>query len=385
MALGSGMAAQIGYGVESTPGTVVTPTIFVPLRSETLTDDRERLESEAIIAGRRVLDDDMWNGGNATVGGGVQHDLYDRGIGSLFKAMFGGVSTTGSGPYTHTFTPADLTDNSLTVQKGVPDLAGTVHPMTFAGSFVTSWEIAVAQGAIASLGLTFACMGSETGSRALADGVTTNADATVTSAGGAFTAADVGKSISGTGIPAGATIVTINSSTSVEISAAATADGTGVALVVGKALASASYASGAKPVKFNHGHVLIGGSAVNVKSATVAGDNGLATDRRYIGSKNIAAPKEAALRTYTGSLDVDFDDLTQYNRYLAGDTFALVLGFTVGTYSLTITQNSRYEPGQTPQVGGTGIVGQSLGYKSLGSTDAAAITAVLVNGDSTVA
>jgi len=385
MALGSGLAAQIGYGVESTPGTVVTPTIFVPLRSETLTDDRERLESDAIIAGRRVLDDDMWNGGNATVGGGVQHDLYDRGIGSLFKAIFGSVSTTGSGPYTHTFTPGDLTDNSLTVQKGVPDLNGTVHPFTLGGSFVTSAEIAVAQGAIASLGLNFAAMNSQAGSRSVTDGATTNTDATVTSTSGAFTDADIGKSISGTGIPAGATIVSINSGTSVEISAAATATATGLTIVIGKALASASYASGAKPVKFNHGYVTIGGSAVNVKSATVSMDNGLSVDRRYLGSKNIAAPKEAALRGYTGSLDVDFDDLTQYNRYLAGDTFALVLGFTVGSYSLTITQNSRYEPGQTPQVGGPGIVGQTLGYKSLGSTDAAAITAVLVNGDSTVA
>ena len=385
MALGSGLAAQIGYGVESTPGTVVTPTIFVPLRSETLTDDRERLESDAIIAGRRVLDDDMWNGGNATVGGGVQHDLYDRGIGSLFKAIFGSVSTTGSGPYTHTFTPGDLTDNSLTVQKGVPDLNGTVHPFTLGGSFVTSAEIAVAQGAIASLGLNFAAMNSQAGSRSVTDGATTNTDATVTSTSGAFTDADIGKSISGTGIPAGATIVSINSGTSVEISAAATATATGLTIVIGKALASASYASGAKPVKFNHGYVTIGGSAVNVKSATVSMDNGLSVDRRYLGSKNIAAPKEAALRAYTGSLDVDFDDLTQYNRYLAGDTFALVLGFTVGSYSLTITQNARYEPGQTPQVGGPGIVGQTLGYKSLGSTDAAAITAVLVNGDSTVA
>ena len=385
MALGSGLAAQLGYGVETTPGTVVTPTIFVPLRDESLTEDRESLESEAIIAGRRVLDDDMWNGGPTTVGGGVAHDLYDRGLGSLFKAMFGTAATTGSGPYTHTFTPGDLADNSLTVQKGVPDTAGTVHPFTFGGMYVASWELAVEQGAVASVGLTFAGMNAQTGSRTVTDGATTNTDATVTSTSGAFTAADVGKSISGTGIPAGATIASINSSTSVEISAAATATATGLTIVIGKALATASYASGAKLVKFNHGAVTIGGSAVPVKSATLAGDNGLDVERRFLGTRNILAPLEANLRTYTGSVEVEFNDLTQYNRYLAGDTFALVLAFTVGSYSLTITTNARYEPGQTPQVGGPGIVGQSLGFKCLGSTDAAAITAVLVNGDSTVA
>ncbi len=54
---------------------------------------------------------------------------------------------------------------------------------------------------------------------------TTNADATVTAASGTFSASDVGQSISGTGIPAAATIITFTSSTSVEISANATATG----------------------------------------------------------------------------------------------------------------------------------------------------------------
>jgi hypothetical protein len=54
---------------------------------------------------------------------------------------------------------------------------------------------------------------------------TTNADATVTAATGTFAASDVGASISGTGIPAAATIITFTNSGSVEISANATATG----------------------------------------------------------------------------------------------------------------------------------------------------------------
>jgi hypothetical protein len=54
---------------------------------------------------------------------------------------------------------------------------------------------------------------------------TTNADATVTAAAGTFSASDVGASISGTGIPVGATIITFTNSGSVEISANATATG----------------------------------------------------------------------------------------------------------------------------------------------------------------
>lgn len=383
MALGSGLAAQIGYGVESTAGTVVTPTFFVPLVSESLGQERARLEAAGIIAGRRVLDSDMWNGGPVTVAGDVQHELYDVGMGSLLKAMFGTSVTTGSGPYTHTFTPGGLEDNSLTAQVGRPATDGTVYPFTYGGMKVDSWEIACSAGEIATVGLSFVGMSEQAGSRTVADGVTTNASTAASSASGAFTDADIGKSISGTGIPAGTTIASVTSSTAIVLSAAATADGTGLSFVIGKALATASYAS-AKPVKFNHGVVTIGGSAVQVKAATVAGNNGLTSDRLFLGSKNHATPLEAALREYTGSLDVEFTDLTQYNRYLAGDAFAIVLAFTVGANTLTITTKARYEPGITPNVGGPGILEQTLGFKCFGDTDAEAITAVLVNTDATV-
>lgn len=72
-------------------------------------------------------------------------------------------------------------------------------------------------------------------SRAPADGVTTINTKIVTSATAAFTAADVGKTISGTGIPGGATIVTVNSGTSVTTSANSTASGTGITITIGGA------------------------------------------------------------------------------------------------------------------------------------------------------
>lgn len=69
--------------------------------------------------------------------------------------------------------------------------------------------------------------------RTASDGVTTNGSRTVTSAAGAaFTAADVGQGIFGTGIPADAVISTYNSATSVTISAAATATGSSIALSI---------------------------------------------------------------------------------------------------------------------------------------------------------
>ena len=64
----------------------------------------------------------------------------------------------------------------------------------------------------------------------MTDGETTNGSTTVTSATASFTTADLGATITGTGIPAGARIIAWNTSTSVSISANATATATGVSL-----------------------------------------------------------------------------------------------------------------------------------------------------------
>lgn len=60
---------------------------------------------------------------------------------------------------------------------------------------------------------------------------TTNADATVTAAAGTFKASDVGATITGTGIPASTTILTVTNSGSIELSANATASGTVTATI----------------------------------------------------------------------------------------------------------------------------------------------------------
>lgn len=68
--------------------------------------------------------------------------------------------------------------------------------------------------------------------RTVTDGVTTSGSAVVTSATANFASTDVGHHITGTGIPAGATILSVQSATSVTISAAATVTGSGVSLTL---------------------------------------------------------------------------------------------------------------------------------------------------------
>jgi len=378
----TGIDAQIGYALESTVGTPVTVTAFLPLVSESLMQESGRLESAGIIAGRRVLASQQWNGGDITVSGSVQHELYNRGLGKLFTAMFGTVATTGAGPYTHTFTPGDLTGDALTIQVGRPATNGTTYPFTYAGMKVASWEIACSAGEIATLGMDV--VGTrEIDYRVVTDGVTTSGSAAITSASASFNASDIGNPISGTGIPSGTTILSVQSATAATLSANASATGTSISFTLGIALAAASYPTGIKPLKFNHAAITIGGSSVNVKSLTISGNNGLDDARRFLGNQRISEPLEANLREYSGTIEVEFTDLTQYRRYITGTEAALVAGFTSGTDSVTITTNIRVD-GSTPMVAGREILVQSLPFKCVASsTDASAITAVLVNSDAT--
>lgn len=313
MAIPSGLDAQIGFAAESTYGTAATVTRFLPLVEESVSQEIERMESSGIIAGARVLRSQQWAAGKEVIEGDVGFELYDRSLGLLFTHMFGTAGVSGSGPYTHTFSPGTLTGKSLTMQIGTPDTGGTVRPFTFAGTKIASWELACSEGEIATLGLSVA-----------AKSVTT-----------------------------------------------------------ATALATTSYAASISPMVFTSGSVTIGGSAVQAKGVTLSGDNGLDTERYFLGSGQMSEPLEAELRTYDGTVDLEFSDLTQYNRFTGATEAALVIALAKGTSTATITANVRFDSNR-PNVGGTGLVMQGVPFKCVGaSTDAGAITAVLVNGDAT--
>lgn len=69
--------------------------------------------------------------------------------------------------------------------------------------------------------------------RSFSDGATTSGSATLTSSTANFTSADLGRSVSGSGIPLSTTILAVNSATSVTLSSNATATATGVSITLG--------------------------------------------------------------------------------------------------------------------------------------------------------
>lgn len=384
MAIGSGMAGQIGYAKEVTAGLPVATSAHVPLVKESLKADRGRVEAEGVIAGRRVLDAGMWNGGNIDVGGDVAHELYNKGLGSLFTGLFGTVgSTTGpvSSNYTHTWSAVGE-PKPLTVQKGVPGVGGVVDPYTYTGAMVAEAEFGCKAGEIVTFGATFAAM-AEIGYRTVSDGVTTSASAAITSATAAWNADDVGKPISGTGIPAATTILSVQSATNATLSANATASGTSIVFTIGIALAAASYPSLLTAFKYTHGSITFAGASLPTKELSIGIKNGLDTDRYFIGRRTRSQPIEAGLHEITGTLDTEYVDRTNYRRFVVETQHALVVAFTNSLgESVTWTMNVRID-GDTPQLDGRGIVPHSLSWKAIGTTDAAAFSVVVVSTDVT--
>jgi hypothetical protein len=319
-----GLNDQIGYGEEAAGawGVAVPITRHYPLLTDKLTQEIDRIESEAVIAGARVRRSSQRRPGNKAVSGDVGHELYDRNMGLLFKHAWGAVTTVGttSGtttgpPYTHTHTPGSLRGKGLTTEIGREATGGTIERFLYLGCKVASWELACAEGEIATWGQSL-----------------------------------VGKSET-----------------------------------PGGALSVPAYAGDAEALTFNDGSLSIAGSEVaTIRSVTVAGDNGLKVDRRFFSRGGlIDEPLEETLRAYTGTIESEFDTMANYNRYIKAEEVPFVLRFLLGTNEVRLEGNVQFD-GETPRAGARSLATQTINFTALGPTsDAGAMKLVVVNGDAT--
>lgn len=143
------MAGQVGWKSEATWGTGVTVDTFVPVLESTLDIDEGYLRSRGIRAGRRTRSAGRL--GARTAAGSVNLELPNTSIAVLMKHMFGAVVTTGTGPYTHTYTPGAHVSKSLTMQTGITDATDTTQPFTATGVKLGGWSITAAVGELAQL------------------------------------------------------------------------------------------------------------------------------------------------------------------------------------------------------------------------------------------
>ncbi len=126
------------------------------------------------------------------------------------------------------------------------------------------------------------------------------------------------------------------------------------------------------------GGVTWNGAQLNAKSVTISGNNGLKTDRYFLGNNNRKLEQlEANPRVYNVSVDMEFDNDAILDDYDSGTERALVVTFSgPGTGSLVVTTNARVESEPTPTIGGDGMLEGTVNFMVLASDPADDSTAI---------
>lgn len=149
----TGLGSQFSFKKESVYGTGVVPDRGFTMISESLSLDVARLQADTLKGGNYLRLESSIRPGRKRGAGDVQSLLYDRGCGALFEAMLGTIDTSGTGPYTHTASVGA----TLPSYTGEVTIGGTSSVMRkrMTGMMVDSWEMSLATGELATLGLTW--------------------------------------------------------------------------------------------------------------------------------------------------------------------------------------------------------------------------------------
>lgn len=269
MVTGTGIDGQLGYKGETTVGTEVTVDKFIQFLSEDLKFDPSFIEPEGIRAGAKFKRGALLAQSRRQVSGSIELRYGTRLMGGFWRAALGSNVTTptlvAGSAYKQVHQTGDLLGKSLTLQVGRPEPSGTVRPFTYRGCKVTGWEWSVSEGEPAKLKLDLDGWDEST-STALATAayITTAEEFNFTHAV-AFT---LGGTVSGT----------------TELS-------------------------------------VTGGTAVStvVKSISIKGENGLATDRIGLGSGGVKKEQlENDFDTLMIELDAEFNRTEFYDLFKSG-------------------------------------------------------------------
>lgn len=325
MATGTLQDASIGYKAESVYGTPVVVDRFVEFVDESFEWDPKRVQGQGIRVGSKVARSARRVTTQTSAKGDMTVEMTSKGLGSLLAACVGaGASTLVTGTtYQQLFTlSTGTTPASLTVQKAIPRVDGTLDPYTFNGGVVESFELDCPQGEIVTLKPSFI----------FREVLTNTAYATPSyvATPSLFHFAQGAVTVGGT--------VTAPTTT---------------------ALAS-------------------GGTAVaNVRDFNLKVDHKLTADRfNYNGAGKMAHPTYG-LRDITGSMTIEYDAQTIGDAYLADTELAATLTFT-STESLSsgVAQFQIVIPafkleGELPKSNGTELVTQQVDFTVLDNLTAA--------------
>ena len=118
---------------------------------------------------------------------------------------------------------------------------------------------------------------------------------------------------------------------------------------------------------------ITGSGADLVKQATLRIDNGLAVDRRFVTTDEIAQPVEAGIRSASLDLTLEHDSSTYFDQHVADTEAEVTLTLTDATHSLAMMVHGWVEA-PTPRLSArTGLIEQS--YKVTAAADSGGASA----------
>lgn len=328
MALRSGGGTQVGMKAESTYGTAVVVDTFTYINSESLKADVGKIESPFL--GGLTMKTSQVSTYTSGGGGDMALPFFNKGMGPWLTQAFGNAVSAQVGAtteYTHTFTP-DTTNGlvgvSATLQILKPNTKGAlVNPFTFEGAKCVGWKIEMPENGLLTLTLSWICED----------------------------------------------------------------------LSVATALAAASYATNLHMFNWSQASVTLGGSPIFLKSFSVAGGWSFETERRGLSQtlRKEPIPNATPGLAITGDMAGEFEDLTVFNAFLAGTQQELVftaLGPTIPTeanpYQVVITCPAVELTGDTPVVGGPGVLEQPAPFRALDNGSAPIVTLVTHSDEPTI-
>lgn len=322
MALGSGLASQIGVKKETTWGTRVAPTSFYEYESEGIKHNRNRIVSRGLRAGRTFQN----SGRRVTVtrdaSGPVSLEVPNKGFGVLLDLLHGNTVTPTQQAATTAYSQvhnigASDPSKSATIQVGRPGTDGTVRPFDYVGAQVTDYTFSCDTGGFLMASFTFDCKDEDTS-----------------------------QTLASASYPTGLESFDFSQASTVTVNGTDVSD--------------------------------------RVTSFNLSGSAARKTDRYFLGAGGTKAkPIQNDYSAATVTFDGEFKDLTTYDLFTGDDIVPVVVTFTSGTeidtgypYEISFSLAACQADGETPNVSGPDVLGQQLALTVLddGTNPPVAIT-----------
>lgn len=311
---------SVGMSVESTYKTYVAPVRWWEYLDESLDWVKSIKQGKGLKVGGRVARSGRRVVTSAQGAGDFSMESTSKGMGLLWQLLLGGgVSTLVSGTtFQQLFTLADA-PASATIQKGLPEVGGTVDAYSFLGCMADSWEFDFTNDDIASLKATINA-GDLTTAQAYA-------------------------------APSYATTPNLFHFANATLSNGTLTAPTTTAL-----------ASALTPV-------------VDVRGGSIVVNNNLST-RLNFGAAGRQLKPTVGLRTISGKLDVEYDSTVFRDAVLNDSPMSLVLTYTAGALSTGVETLQVVLPeikfdSELPKTNGTDLIVQSMAFQVLDNLTAA--------------